>query len=68
MMLGSRNASIIPRGRSWSRSCPSVTDKVYNHSKRMKEKRAVLNGVAAELRRIIGEPVQHGEVAVHLAA
>jgi hypothetical protein len=47
---------------------PSVTDKVYNHSKRMKEKRAVLNGVAAELQRIIGEPVQHGEVAMHLAA
>jgi integrase len=35
---------------------PSVTGKVYNHSKRMKEKRAVLDGVAAELRRIIGEP------------
>ena len=30
-------------------------------SKRMKEKRAVLDGVAAELRRIIGEPVQHRE-------
>ena len=35
---------------------PSVTGKVYNHSKRMKEKRAVLDGVAAELRRIIGKP------------
>ena len=35
---------------------PSVTGKVYNHSKRMKEKRAVLDGVAAELRRIIGQP------------
>ncbi|WP_430648927.1 tyrosine-type recombinase/integrase [Bradyrhizobium hipponense] len=35
---------------------PTVTGKVYNHSKRMKEKRAVLDGVAAELRRIIGEP------------
>jgi hypothetical protein len=35
---------------------PSVTGKVYNHSKRMKEKRAVLDGVAAELRRIIGGP------------
>lgn len=33
---------------------PTVTGKVYNHSKRMKEKRAVLDGVAAELRRIIG--------------
>jgi integrase len=35
---------------------PSVTGKVYNHSKRMKEKRAVLDGVAAELRRIIAAP------------
>ena len=35
---------------------PTVTGKVYNHSKRMKEKRAVLDGVAAELRRIVGEP------------
>ena len=34
---------------------PSVTGKVYNHSKRMKEKRAVLDGVAAELQRIIGK-------------
>ncbi|MEY9451930.1 tyrosine-type recombinase/integrase [Bradyrhizobium ottawaense] len=32
---------------------PTVTGKVYNHSKRMKEKRAVLDGVAAELRRIV---------------
>ena len=37
---------------------PSVTGKVYNHSKRMKEKRAVLDGVAAELRRIIGKPAE----------
>jgi integrase len=35
---------------------PTVTGKVYNHSKRIKEKRAVLVGVAAELRRIIGGP------------
>jgi hypothetical protein len=39
-----------------SRSCRPSTGKVYNHSKRMKEKRAVLDGVAAELRRIIGQP------------
>lgn len=32
---------------------PTVTGKVYNHSKRLREKRAVLDGVAAELRRII---------------
>ena len=37
---------------------PSVTGKVYNHSKRMKKKRAVLDGVAAELRRLIGEPAE----------
>src|SRR5258707_13568743 len=36
---------------------PTVTGKVYNDSKRMKEKRAVLEGVAVELRRIIGERV-----------
>lgn len=36
---------------------PTVTGKVYNHSGRMKEKRAVLDGVAAELRRIVGGPV-----------
>jgi integrase len=35
---------------------PTVTGKVYNHSKRMKEKRAVLDGLAAELRRIVGKP------------
>ena len=39
---------------------PSVTGKVYNHSKRMKEKRAVLDGVAAELRWIIGWPTEIG--------
>jgi integrase len=39
---------------------PSVTGKVYNHSKRMKEKRAVLDGVAAELRRIIGQSAETG--------
>ena len=40
---------------------PSVTGKVYNHSKRMKEKRAVLDGVAAELRRIVSKPVKATE-------
>ena len=39
---------------------PSVTGKVYNHSKPMKEKHAVLDGIAAELRRIIGEPAGAG--------
>ena len=55
MMRGSRNVSITPRARSQEQIVPSVTGKVYNHSKRMKEKRAVLDGVAAELRRIIGQ-------------
>nr|WP_246230090.1 tyrosine-type recombinase/integrase [Bradyrhizobium cytisi] len=36
---------------------PTVTGKVYNHSKRMKEKRAVLEGGAAELRRIVEAPL-----------
>jgi hypothetical protein len=39
---------------------PSVTGKAYNHSERMKETRAVLDGVAAELRRIIGKPAEAG--------
>jgi integrase len=39
---------------------PTVTGKVYNHSQRMKEKRAVLDGIATELRRIVGEPVAEG--------
>jgi integrase len=37
---------------------PSVTGRVYVHSPRMQEKRAVLDGVAAELRRIIGAPAE----------
>jgi integrase len=47
---------------------PSVTGKVYNHSKRMKEKRAVLDGIAAELRRIIGEPLKRAEAELRLVA
>jgi integrase len=49
---------------------PSVTGKVYNHSKRMKEKRAVLDGIAAELRRIIGQsvPARQAETELRLAA
>jgi integrase len=49
---------------------PSVTGKVYNHSKRMKEKRAVLDGVAAELRRIIGQsvPARRAKTELRLAA
>jgi integrase len=49
---------------------PSVTGKVYNHSKRMKEKRAVLDGVATELRRIIGQsaPATQVETELRLAA
>ena len=49
---------------------PSVTGKVYNHSKRMKEKRAVLDGVAAELWRIIGKsaPATQTNKELRLAA
>jgi integrase len=49
---------------------PSVTGKVYNHSKRMKEKRAVLDGVAGELRRIICKPASttHTETELRLVA
>jgi integrase len=46
---------------------PTVTGKVYNHSKRMKEKRAVLDGVAAELRRIIAKPAE-AEAQLRLVA
>jgi len=37
---------------------PTVTGKVYNHSKRMQQKRTVLDGVAAALRRIVGDPAE----------
>jgi integrase len=47
---------------------PSVTGKVYNHSKRMKEKRSVLDGVAAELRRIIGKPAKQADIGLRIAA
>ena len=57
MMRGSRSVLITAASKKQEQAVPSVTGKVYNHSKRMKEKRAVLNGVAAELRRIIrGSP------------
>jgi integrase len=36
---------------------PSVTAGVYVHSRRMRQKRAVLDGVAAALREIVGKPV-----------
>ncbi|MGV7218261.1 tyrosine-type recombinase/integrase [Bradyrhizobium sp. UFLA05-112] len=47
---------------------PTVTGKVYNHSSRMKEKRAVLDGLAAELRRIIGEPATAFDPKLRLVA
>jgi integrase len=47
---------------------PTVTGKVYNHSKRMKEKRAVLDGVARELRRIVGQPAKAVAPKLRLAA
>ncbi|KGT75227.1 integrase [Bradyrhizobium japonicum] len=49
---------------------PTVTGKVYNHSKRMKEKRAVLDGIAAELRRIVGRqtPTMQAETGLRFFA
>lgn len=47
---------------------PTVTGKVYVHSKRMKEKREVLDRVAAELRRIISGPARKAETEMRLAA
>ncbi|MBR0916569.1 tyrosine-type recombinase/integrase [Bradyrhizobium japonicum] len=49
---------------------PTVTGKVYNHSKRMKEKRAVMDGVAAELRRIVGKqtPTTQADTGLRLIA
>ena len=37
---------------------PTVTGKVYSLSRRMTQKRAVLDGVANALRQIVGDPVQ----------
>jgi hypothetical protein len=46
----------LPNASTTRRLSRTVTGKVYNHSARMLEKRAVLNGIDAELRRIIGLP------------
>jgi integrase len=43
---------------------PSVTGRVYNLSKRMQQKRAVLDGVAAALREIVGEPLKQAETEI----
>jgi hypothetical protein len=40
---------------------------IYSRSKRLRQKRAVLEGIAAELRRIIGEPAS-AEPEMRLAA
>ncbi|MGY3621003.1 tyrosine-type recombinase/integrase [Bradyrhizobium sp. USDA 10063] len=47
-----------------------VTSTVYNQSKRMQQRRAVLDGVAAELRRIIGAPApaQQADTGLRLVA
>jgi integrase len=47
---------------------PSVTGRVYNRSKRMHQKRTVLDGVAAALREIVGEPVKQAETEMRVAA
>ena len=63
--------------REVSRSCreqEAGADRTQRHRQGLQsiqadeEKRAVLDGVAAELQRIIGEPAQHEEVAMRLAA
>jgi integrase len=47
---------------------PSVTGAVYNLSKRMQQKRAVLDGVAVALREIVGEPAKEARTAMRVAA
>jgi hypothetical protein len=49
---------------------PAVTRKVYNLATRARvaKKREVLDRWAAELRRIIGEPVEAADAEMHLAA
>jgi integrase len=47
---------------------PSVTGRVYNHSRRMHQKRAVLDGVAAALREIVGETVKQTTTEMRVAA
>jgi integrase len=47
---------------------PSVTGRVYNRSRRMQQKRAVLNGVAAALLEIVGEPVKQARSKMRVAA
>ncbi len=47
---------------------PTVTGKVYNHSKRMKQKRAVLDDVATKLRRIIGQSAKAEDQELKAAA
>ena len=52
---GGREMSRSYASKKQEHTVPSVTGKIYNRSKRMKEKRAMLDDVAAELRRIIGQ-------------
>lgn len=49
---------------------PTVAGKAYHHSKRMKEKRAELDAVAAELRLIIAKPapMRQPETGLRLVA
>ncbi|MGY4622601.1 hypothetical protein ACVWY3_000357 [Bradyrhizobium sp. USDA 4486] len=58
------------REQDRSQIVPTSTCKVYNRSKRMKEKHAVLDGVAAELRRIVGKPLpaMPAKTNLHLVA
>jgi integrase len=47
---------------------PSVTGRVYNHSRRIHQKRVVLDGIAAALREIVGEAPAQQEVELKAAA
>jgi hypothetical protein len=45
-----------------------VTGRVYNHSKRMHQKRTVLDGIAAALREITNKPVKQARTDMRVAA
>jgi integrase len=47
---------------------PSVTGRVYNHSRRMHQKRAVLDGVAAALRELIGDTAKQTRTEMRVSA
>lgn len=62
-------AKCLDHAASTDQIVPSVTGKVYVHSPRMREKGDVLDRIAAEPRRIIGEraPVKQSKTGLRLA-